>query len=88
MLKDNLDNELEFTIYEDGGLSPNVRENIVSEYGHMSASAVATLIITIQTGIIRFRFILIILFLVPMLFLAAVSNISCNMVHIIFLIQN
>lgn len=53
MLKDNLDNELEFTIYDDGNLSPNIRENIISEYGHMSASAVATLIISIQTGILR-----------------------------------
>ena len=53
MLKDNLDNELEFTIYDDGSLSPNIRENIISDYGHMSASAVATLIISIQTGILR-----------------------------------
>ena len=63
-LKDNYDNELEFTIYEDGTLSPNIRENVVSEFGHLSASAVATLIITIQTGIIRFRFILIILLII------------------------
>lgn len=59
MLKDNLDNELEFTIYDDGSLSPNIRENIISDYGHMSASAVATLIISIQTGIVRIRYILI-----------------------------
>ena len=63
-LKDNYDNELEFTIYDDGTLSPNIRENVVSEFGHLSASAVATLIITIQTGIIRFRFILIILLII------------------------
>ena len=59
MLKDNLDNELEFTIYDDGSLSPNIRENIISDYGHMSASAIATLIISIQTGVVRIRYILI-----------------------------
>lgn len=66
-LKDNYDNELEFTIYDDGSLSPNVTENIISEYGHLSASAVATLIINIQTGIIRIRYILITLLVLGVL---------------------
>ena len=59
MLKDNLDNELEFTIYDNGTISPNITENITSNYGRVSASAVATLIVTIQTGIFRNGYILI-----------------------------
>ena len=59
MLKDNLDNELEFTIYNDGTISPNIKENITSNYGRISSSAVATLIVTIQTGIFRNKYILI-----------------------------
>ena len=66
-LKDNYNNELEFTIYDDGTLTSNVRENIVSEYGHLSASAVATLIISIQTGITRVSYILIILLVLGVL---------------------
>ena len=59
MLKDNLDNELEFNIYENGTLSSNIRENITSNYGRMSASAVATLIVSIQTGQFRIGYVLI-----------------------------
>lgn len=58
MLKDNLDTELEFNVYEDGTLSPNIKENITTDYGRMTASAVATLIVTIQTGVTRYGYIL------------------------------
>ena len=67
MLKDNLDNELQFTVYEDGALSSNVRENFTSEYGHMTASAVATLIVSIQTGQFRIIYPLIGLIVITLL---------------------
>ena len=67
MLKDNLDNELQFTVYEDGTLSSNVRENFTSEYGHMTASAVATLIVSIQTGQFRIIYPLIGLIVITLL---------------------
>ena len=59
MLKDNYDNELEFNVYENGTLSQNIKENNSNNnYGRLTASAIATLIVTIQTGITRYGYIL------------------------------
>ena len=68
-LVDNYNNELQFTIYDDGTLSPNIRENIVSDFGHMSASSVATLVISIQTGILRINYMLIAISIIAVLFI-------------------
>ena len=59
MLKDDHNNELQFTVYENGTLSQNIKENNSNNnYGRLTASAVATLIVTIQTGITRYGYIL------------------------------
>ncbi len=68
-LVDNYNNELQFTIYDDGTLSPNIRENIISDFGHMSASSVATLVISIQTGILRINYMLIAISIIAVLFI-------------------
>ena len=66
-LEDNYNNEIIFTIYDDGHLSSNIKENIVTDYGHLSASSVATLVITIQTGMLKINYALIALSIVVVL---------------------
>ncbi|MBR4830949.1 MAG: InlB B-repeat-containing protein [Bacilli bacterium] len=66
-LVDNYNTELQFTIYDDGTLSPNIKENIISDFGHMSASSVATLVITIQTGIMKVNYLLIAISIIAVL---------------------
>lgn len=55
---DDLKNEILFTITEDGKLVGNIMENQNNESNKVVATAIAELIITIQTGILRPRYII------------------------------